>query len=81
MSRAPSSLLIAGIFTASLLAGCMVRTHSQPPPGHASGGWRTAPAGPPPRHVPPGQIRRQEVHERNAARKEAHGRGHDKHHR
>jgi len=74
MSRGPSSLLIAGVFTASFLTGCMVR--SGPPPGHASGGWHGAPAGPPPRHVPPGQIRRQEVHERNAARKEAHDHGH-----
>ena len=74
-------ILLALVLAAPLMVGCMVRTHSQPPPGRASGG-----------HVPPGQIRRAEVHDRNAARKaernqgnkhghhQARGRGHGRGH-
>jgi len=58
-------LLLALVLAAPLTVGCMVRTHSQPPPGRASGG-----------HVPPGQIRSAQVHERNAARKADHDQGH-----
>jgi len=57
-------VLLALVLAAPLTVGCMVRTHSQPPPGRASGG-----------HVPPGQIRRAEVHERNDARKAEHDHG------
>ena len=76
MARMRGRVLLALVLAAPLAVGCMVRTHSQPP-GRASGG-----------HVPPGQIRRAEVHERNDARKadrnqgnkhghhQARGRGH-----
>jgi len=77
MARMRGRVLLALVLAAPLMVGCMVRTHSQPPPGRASGG-----------HVPPGQIRSAQVHERNAARKaernqgnkhghhQARGRGH-----
>lgn len=63
-------VLLALVLAAPLTVGCMVRTHSQPQPGRASGG-----------HVPPGQIRRAEVHERNDARKAEHNHGnkHEQH--
>ena len=56
-------VLLALVLAAPLTVGCMVRTHGQPP-GRASGG-----------HVPPGQIRRAEVHQRNDARKAERGQG------
>lgn len=70
MSRAFSKLILAGLLALPLAAGCVVRAHPHAhpgPPPHAHG-WRSAP---PPRHVPPGQIRRAEVHERNDQRKAA----------
>ena len=74
-------ILMALVLAAPLAAGCMVRSNGHgPPPAHASGGWR---GGPQPGHVPPGQIRRAEVHQRNEARKadrgNGHGRGHHGH--
>jgi hypothetical protein len=65
MAHQRGYLAFACVLAASL-AGCMVRTQSRPAASH---------------HVPPGQIRRAEVHERNAARKSAHdeGRGHGHH--
>ena len=68
--KAPISMariLMALVLAAPLAAGCMVRSN-----GH----------GPPAGHVPPGQIRRAEVHQRNEARKggghHGHGHGHDR---
>jgi hypothetical protein len=58
MADMPGRVLLALVLAAPLTVGCLVRTHGQPPPGRASVG-----------HVPPGQIRRAEVHERNDARK------------
>jgi len=65
MAHQRGYLAFACVLAASL-AGCMVRTQSRPAASH---------------HVPPGQIRRAEVHERNAARKSAHdeGRNHGRH--
>jgi hypothetical protein len=70
-------ILMALVLAAPLAAGCMVRSNGHGPPAHASGGWRGGPQpAPPPSHVPPGQIRRAEVHERNEARKADHKDGH-----
>jgi len=80
--KAPISMariLMALVLAAPLAAGCMVRSNGHGPPARASGGWR---GGPPAGHVPPGQIRRAEVHQRNEARKggghHGHGHGHDR---
>jgi hypothetical protein len=70
MAHIGRQILFALVLAAPLAAGCMVRSYSQPPPGRASGG-----------HVPPGQIRRAEVHERNAARKAEHKQGRNDGHR
>ena len=69
-------ILMALVLAAPLATGCVVRSHGHGPPAHASGGWR---GGPPPGHVPSGQVRRAEVHQRNEARKadkNGPGRGH-----
>ncbi len=70
MSRAFSKLVLAALLAVPMAAGCVVRGHPHAhggPPPHARG-WRSAP---PPGRVPPGQIRRAEVHERNDQRKAA----------
>ncbi len=82
MAHRMRDLLFALAFVAPLATGCVVGTQSRGRPAHASG-YRGAP---PPQHVPPGQIRRAEVHQRNEARKAErtqghkhgdHGHGHD----
>jgi hypothetical protein len=66
-------MLLAMALAAPLATGCVARSQGHGPPAHAWG-WRGG--GPSPGRVPPGQVRRAEVHERNAARKEQHGHGH-----
>jgi hypothetical protein len=66
---------VATLVAAVLCGGCAVQLEGpprrQPPPPVVV--VRPAPPPPPPaEHVPPGQIRAAEVHERNAARKAAH---------
>lgn len=63
------SLVLCTLMLAPLATGCVVRSHGHGPPAHASGGWRSG------GRVPPGQVRRAEVHERNDARKAAHAQG------
>jgi hypothetical protein len=75
MAHRPRDLLLVLVLAAPLATGCMVGTRSRGRPAHASEGWRGSP---PPQRVPPGQIRRAEVHERNEARK-GHGNKHEDH--
>jgi hypothetical protein len=75
MAHRSTNLLLALVVAAPLAVGCVVGTHSGGRPAHA-GGYRGSP---PPQRVPPGQIRRAEVHQRNEARKaeRRHEHGHD----
>ena len=61
---------VVGWLVGCLGTGCVVYTHPRRPPPPPP----VVVLGPPPPqgHVPPGQIRAAEVHERNAARKAAH---------
>jgi hypothetical protein len=73
----------ARIIAALLFTGCAVALDGPPPPRHRAPPVVVVRQPPPPPvvvvqppppagHVPPGQIRSAEVHERNAARKAAH---------